>query len=101
MNKTTKDCYDSYIADPMNAFTKQDERKRIAQVRVVPTYYILALSSCNFGPPDTNKMSQCDETTLRGIITDPDEPNRIHLAYANGYVVLSSILSLIYFHSQY
>jgi len=98
MKKTTKDCYDSYIADSKNASTKQEER--IAQVRVVPTYYILALSSCNFGPPDTNKMSQCDETTLRGIITDPDEPDRIHLAYAKGYVILSEILSLIYFHSQ-
>ncbi len=89
MKKTTKDCYDLYISDPRNLSTEQGQR--IAHIRVVPTYYILALSSCNFGPPDTNKTSQCEVATLRGTITDPDEPNRIHLAYAYGYVVLSLI----------
>ncbi len=82
MRETTTDCYNSYIKDSRNTYTKNG--KKIAKFRLVPVYYILALSSCNFGPPDTGKTSQCDEIYLRGTITDPDEPDRINLAYANG-----------------
>jgi hypothetical protein len=81
MIKTTKDCYDLYINDPKNRLT--EDGRRIAKLLVVPVYYIIMPSSCNYGPPDTNKWSECGGTSLKGIIVDPDVPDRIQLAYAD------------------
>ena len=36
MKKTTKDCYDLYINDPKNDFTK--DGRRISRTLVVPVY---------------------------------------------------------------
>ncbi len=82
MKKTTKDCYESYISDPKNAFTK--DGGRIAKILSVPVYYIVMPFSCQFGPPDTEGSSECDEITLKGTIIDRNAPNRIQLAYAKG-----------------
>jgi hypothetical protein len=82
MKKTTKDCYNMYIDDPKNWLTQ--DLKKIDQIRMVPVYYIIMPSSCQFGLPDTSKPSQCDQIPPRGTIIDPNASNRIQLAYAHG-----------------
>jgi hypothetical protein len=84
MKKTTKDCYDLYRSDHKNAFTKDGQR--ITKVLVVPVYYILMPSSCQFGPSDIDECCEPDPTILQGTIIDPNIRNRIRLAYANKFV---------------
>ena len=81
MKKTTKDCYDLYMSDPKNAFTK--DGRRISRILMVPVYYIILPSSCEFGPPDTSEPSECDEVILKGTIMDPNVYDRIQVGYAH------------------
>ena len=79
--KTAQDCYDTYVeslSDPRNGETK------VSQVRIAPVYYILAPSSCDFGPPDTGETDLSDGGQLKGLIVDPDVPGRIRLARTHG-----------------
>ncbi|CAF0930500.1 unnamed protein product [Rotaria sordida] len=87
MKKTTKDCYDTYEAHFKSVNLEED--KKNAEIRLVPVYYLLAPTSCNFGPPDTGTSIVHNETTLRGTIIDPDNPKSIHLATINGEVLRS------------
>ncbi len=98
MKKTTKDCYDLYINDPKNDFTK--DGRRICKILVVPVYYIIAPCSCQFGPPDTNKPTQCNQISLTGTIIDPNNPHKIQLAYANGYVLFKNQSFFYYLINQ-
>ncbi len=84
MKKTTKDCYDLYISDPTNGFTENG--RKISKTLMIPVYYIIMPSSCQFGPSDINETSQCDEIILKGTIIDPNIPTRIRLAYAHRLV---------------
>jgi hypothetical protein len=84
MKKTTKDSYDLYRSDHKNAFT--EDGQRITKVLMVPVYYILMPSSCQFGPSDINECCEPDPLILQGAIIDPIQPNRIRLAYANKFV---------------
>ena len=61
--KTAQDCYDAYVeslSDPRN------KEKKVSQVRIAPVYYILAPSSCDFGPPDTGETDLSDGGQLQG-----------------------------------
>ncbi|CAF0831061.1 unnamed protein product [Adineta steineri] len=80
LKKTTKDCLDAYRQDSKNTKTK---------ILLVPVYYIIMPSLCEFGLPDTVIPIESDEIILRGTIKDPDEPNRIRLAFVNGEVLQS------------
>jgi hypothetical protein len=81
MKKTTKDCYDLYINDPENGFN--EDGRKISKILVVPVYYIIMPSSCQFGLSDINQPSECNEIILKGTIIDPNIPNRIRLARVN------------------
>jgi len=75
---TTKDCYDSYISDSENAVT--EDRRQFDKILIVPVYYIIMSSSCQFGPSDINESSEYDKIILKGTIIDLNIANRIRLA---------------------
>ncbi|CAF2140521.1 unnamed protein product [Rotaria magnacalcarata] len=89
IKKTTKDCFDKYI-EYVNNMNTQEENKNI-EIRLVPVYYLIALTSCNFGPPDTSNSIVYTETIpLQGTIIDPHDPTSIHLATVAGGEILRS-----------
>ena len=74
MRATSKECCNLYHRDPS------------MRIRVVPRYYLLLPSSCQFGTDDSNPLCQCEPDQLPGTIHDPYEPSRIKLAKINGCV---------------
>ena len=71
MRATSKECCNLYQQDPS------------MEIRLVPKYYLLLPSSCQFGPNDSNPLCQCEPDQLPGTIYDPHEPNGIKLAKIN------------------
>lgn len=84
MKKTTKECYEKYMEYFKHVHSEEEQRN--FEVRMAPVYYIIAPTSCNFGPPDTSTSVDTDPKNLQGIIIDPDNPKNLYLAATNEYV---------------
>ena len=79
MKKTSRDCYNLYKNDP-----KIKNNKKIKKIKMIPEYFLIMPSSCDFGPPCTTNPKESDEILPEGIIKDRNNETKIRLAWTNG-----------------
>ncbi|UJR38541.1 hypothetical protein I4U23_031208 [Adineta vaga] len=87
MKKTSKDCY--YIYKNQSEKIKRKSDKTIKEIRMIPVYFLILPSSCDFGPPDTIIPNESDQIILQGTIKDRNDHEKIQLAWANNEVLRS------------
>ncbi|CAF0970593.1 unnamed protein product [Adineta ricciae] len=84
MKKTSRDCYNLYRNDP-----KIKNSKTIKKIKMIPEYFLIMPSSCDFGSPCTADPKESDEIPPEGIIKDRNDEKKIRLAWVNGEVLRS------------